>query len=110
YSPRPGTAASRLVDPLPKAERTARAARLRGLAESKRRAFQKELCALPRLTVLMENNDRGQGVCEYYAACQVEMPQDAPAFRPGTLVVARPQGVVDGRIVVRVSGVAEAGE
>lgn len=101
YSPRPGTAASRLADPLPKAERTARAARLRALAESKRHAFQEHLCALSQLTVLVENNDKGQGVCEYYAACQVALPQDAQALRPGTLVVARPQGVVDGRIVVR---------
>ncbi len=105
FSPRPGTAASRLPDPLSKAERTARAARLRGLAESKKRAFQKELATLPRLTVLVENNDRGQGVCEYYAACQVEMPQDAQALRPGTLVAVQPQGVADGRIVVRVAPV-----
>jgi len=105
FSPRPGTAASRLPDPLPKAERTARAARLRALAESKKRAFQKELATLPRLTVLVENNARGQGVCEYYAACQVEMPQEAQALRPGTLVAVRPQGVAEGRIVVRVAPV-----
>jgi len=107
YSPRPGTAASRLTDPLPKAERTARAGRLRNLAESKKRAFQKELCALPRLTVLVENSGSGQGVCEYYAACQVEAPQGAQAPRRGSLVVVRPQGEAAGRIVGVPAGAAE---
>jgi tRNA A37 methylthiotransferase MiaB len=94
FSPRPGTPAAQWPDLLPKAERTARAARLRGLAESKKRAFQKELAALPRLTVLVENAETGQGVCEYYAACEVR----GPGLRAGALAAMRPEGVHGGKI------------
>lgn len=109
YSPRPGTAAAQLPDALPKAERTARAARLRSLAESKKRAFLKVLAAQPELTVLVEGHSeidadcrpdqrqpgQGAGVCEYYAPCVVR-GQD---LRPGSLVRLRPEGVEAGRIV-----------
>jgi len=94
FSPRPGTPAATLPDLLPKAERTARAARLRELAEAKKSAFRQRLATLPKLTVLVENTRTGQGVCEYYAACQVE----AKGLRPGSLVVMAPRGVVNGRI------------
>jgi len=99
YSPRPGTAAVRLPDTLPKAERTARAARLRDLAQSKKRGFQEELAGLPRLMVLLENAGVGQGVCEYYAACHVQGLREEAGMRPGALVPLRPQGIADGRIV-----------
>ncbi|OIO05626.1 MAG: hypothetical protein AUJ49_01055 [Desulfovibrionaceae bacterium CG1_02_65_16] len=99
YSPRPGTPAASLPDPLPKVERTARAARLRALAESKKRAFQNELAALPGLTVLVENAETGQGVCEYYAACQVRPAAGGAGLRAGALMRMRPRGVVQGRVV-----------
>lgn len=95
FSPRPGTAAARLPDPLPKAERTARAARLRGLAEGKKRSFLKELAMLQKLTVLVENTQNGHGVCEFYAPCAVQ----GGNLRAGGLVALRPQGVEDGRVV-----------
>lgn len=94
YSPRPGTPAADWPDALPKAERTARAARLRGLAESRKRAFLKSLAELPELTVLVETGE-GNGVCEYYAQCQVR----GQGLRPGSLVRMRPEGVEDGRLV-----------
>jgi len=96
YSPRPGTAAAKLSDPLPKAARTARAARLRELAETRRDAFLRELAGLERLDVLLEYSGHGQGVCEYYAPCQVLGECSA---RPGSLVGVRPQGVEAGRVV-----------
>lgn len=99
FSPRPGTAAVRLADPLPKAERTARAARLRGLAETKKGAFLKELALLPELTVLVENAQSGHGVCEFYAPCAVQSEN----LRAGGLAPMRPQGVENGRV----AGVAE---
>lgn len=96
FSPRPGTAAADWPDLLPKAERTARAARLRGLAEAKKRAFQKELAGLSGLRVLIEgvDGDSGQGVSEYYASCRVR----GAGLRPGALVAMRPEGVSGGRI------------
>jgi len=102
YSPRPGTAAAKLPDTLLKAERTARAARLRELAESKKRGFQEELAGLPRLMVLLENAGVGQGVCEYYAACHVQGLE--AELRPGSLVPLLPQGLADGRIVGTLAG------
>ncbi len=104
YSPRPGTAAAKLADTLPKAERTARAARLRELAEAKKRAFQEDLAALPRLMVLLENAGAGQGVCEYYTACHVQGLHGRAGMRPGTLVPLRPQGIANGRIVGTLAG------
>lgn len=99
FSPRPGTAAVKLPDPLLKVERTARAARLRDLAESKKRAFQQELCGLPQLTVLVENAKTGLGVCEFYSSCLVQGQAGGPALRRGSLVVLRPEGVVNGKVV-----------
>ncbi|MHC1751347.1 MiaB/RimO family radical SAM methylthiotransferase [Humidesulfovibrio sp.] len=96
YSPRPGTAAAKFSDPLPKAARTARAARLRELAEVRRTAFMQELTGLERLDVLLEHSGQGQGVCQYYAPCQVLGECSA---RPGSMVSIRPQGVEAGRVV-----------
>lgn len=98
FSPRPGTVAADWPDALPKAERTARAARLRGLAEARKRAFRKELAALPRLTVLIENTGTGQGTCEFYAPCVVA----GGGLRPGGLVAVRPEGLEAGRLQCRV--------
>lgn len=100
FSSRPGTAAARLPDPLPKLERTARAARLRAMAEAKTRAFQKELCALPQLTVLIENAESGQGVCEFYTPCLVRGQE----LRRGSLVALRPEGVADDKVVGAFAG------
>ncbi len=101
FSPRPGTVAAGWPDHLPKAERTARAARLRGLAESRKRAFGKELAALPELTVLIEGagGETGHGVCEFYAACEVRGEVPGALFAPGSLVRLRPRGMAGGKIV-----------
>ncbi len=98
FSPRPGTAAADWPDALPKAERTSRAARLRGLAEAKKRAFRRELAALPRLTVLIENAETGAGTCEFYAPCVVA----GPGLKPGGLAAARPEGLEAGTLLCRV--------
>ena len=96
YSTRPGTPAADWPDALPKAERTARAARLRSLAESRNSAFLKALAGLPQLKVLVEKTGRkGHGVCEFYAPCQVR----GQGVRPGSLVAMRPEGVENGRVV-----------
>ena len=108
YSPRPGTPAALLPDALPAAERTARAARLRGLAEARRRAFAKSLARLPELTVLVESMDNAQagtvvsGVCEFYASCEISVGDLAPRSPTrGSLVVMRPEGVAGGRVMGR---------
>lgn len=97
YSPRPGTPAASWPDGLQKAERTSRAARLRGLAEAKKRAFRKELSGLARLSVLVERveGEYGHGTCEFYAPCVVR----GPGLRPGMLAAMRPEGLAEGRIV-----------
>lgn len=107
YSPRPGTPAAHWPDALPKAERTARAARLRALSESRKRAFLKTLATLPQLTVLVEKTTcrsggaESIGVCEFYAPCLVrgERLLRGDDLRRGSLVRMRPEGVEGGRIV-----------
>jgi len=100
FSPRPGTPAADWPDALPKAERTSRAARLRGLAEAKKRAFRKDLAGLPRLAVLLESADAegGQGTCEFYAPCVVRGA--VPGV--GGLVGVRPEGLEGGKVLCRV--------
>jgi len=77
-----------------KAERTSRAASLRGIAEAKKRAFAKALVGLPQLVVLVEKAEGGQGagVCEYYAPCLVR----GQGLRRGMLVAMRPERLVGG--------------
>ncbi|MDP3426910.1 MAG: MiaB/RimO family radical SAM methylthiotransferase [Humidesulfovibrio sp.] len=106
YSSRPGTPAASWPDTLLKAERTARAARLRALSESRKRAFLKVLAAQPQLTVLVEKatcksgGGEGLGVCEFYAPCLLrgEALLRESLVR-GSLVRMRPEGVEAGRIV-----------
>lgn len=102
FSPRPGTPAAKLPDPLLKVERTARAARLRQLAESKKRAFQDELARLPRLRVLIEGvgGGQGHGVCEFYTPCVVR----GEGLAKGALVPLRPAGLREGKIVGELAG------
>ncbi|MBU1039661.1 MAG: MiaB/RimO family radical SAM methylthiotransferase [Proteobacteria bacterium] len=101
YSPRPGTPAANWPDTLLKAERTSRAARLRAMSESRKRAFLKTLTTQPQLTVLVEKatcksgGGAGLGVCEFYAPCLLR----GDALRRGSLVRMRPEGVEGGRIV-----------
>jgi MiaB/RimO family radical SAM methylthiotransferase len=94
YSPRPGTPAAEWPDTLLKAERTSRAASLRGIAEAKKRAFAKTRVGLPQLVVLVEKAEGGQGagVCEYYAPCLVR----GQGLRRGMLVAMRPERLVGG--------------
>ena len=114
YSPRPGTPAANWPDTQLKAERTARAARLRALSESRKRAFLKVLAAQPELTVLVEKTTcksgggEGLGVCEFYAPCLLRGEGLLrESLVRGSLVRMRPEGVEGGRIVgsvVKVEG------
>lgn len=96
YSPRPGTPAADWPDTLTKAQRTARAATLRGLAEARKRAFARELSGLADLAVLVEKVEGGvgQGVCEFYASCLVS----GEGLAVGSLVRMRPTGLEGGKI------------
>ncbi|WP_243547117.1 MiaB/RimO family radical SAM methylthiotransferase [Pseudodesulfovibrio tunisiensis] len=90
YSIRPGTAAARMDGQLEKAVKKERAARLRALVREKKKRFIKRLLDLPHLDVLMQDNE-GQGVSEFYAACRLtEVPDWA---RPRDLVRVRPVGL-----------------
>jgi MiaB/RimO family radical SAM methylthiotransferase len=101
YSARPGTPAASFPDQVPGPERAARAARLRGLAEARKRAFAKTLLARPALTMVVEEGGEGagaSGVCEFYASCHLLPGQPEPPRRSLALVrplAARPDGGVD---------------
>lgn len=97
YSERPGTKAADLPNPVDVPERKARAARLRELVNSKKRAFLESLLNLPYLDVLVQD-DKGKGVCEYYAACRFTVLPEG--LEPRTLVRARPVRIEKGVVLV----------
>lgn len=99
YSRRPGTPAARLRGQVPKPLRAERAARLRELAEAKRRAFIQRLAALPRLQVLLETSAPAGGRCEYYVPCRLE--QAAPPGASRCIIPAAPVATVDDVLIVR---------
>lgn len=97
YSERPGTRAATMGNVVDVPVRKERAARLRGVVNRKKRAFQERLLGLPSLDVLVQDA-KGRGVNEYYAACRFTEMHAAPMRR--SLVRARPVRVEKGVIVV----------
>lgn len=87
YSERPGTKALELADSVDVPVRKERAARLRSLINGKKTAFLDKLLTVESLNVLQQD-DSGRGVSEYYAACRFTKTLDGAA--PRSLVRARP--------------------
>jgi tRNA A37 methylthiotransferase MiaB len=101
YSPRPGTAAATMPDSLDPAEKKERAARLRALAASKRRAFVRHVAGLDRVDVLVQDA-QGNGVCQYYASCRLVSESGASHTRRiRKLVPGRPVGLERGVVLVQ---------
>lgn len=98
YSRRPGTPAARMPAQVAKPLRAERAARLRELAEAKRRAFIQRLAALPRLQVLLETSAPAGGRCEYYVPCRLERP--APPGASRSIIPAAPVAMTDDALLV----------
>lgn len=97
YSERPGTKAIELDGTVPVPVRKERAARLRGLVNTKKQTFQQGLLDLDHLNVLVQD-DKGKGVSEYYAACRfTELP---PNVSPRSLIKAKPVGLEKNTILV----------
>ncbi|SDB30292.1 radical SAM methylthiotransferase, MiaB/RimO family [Desulfonatronum thiosulfatophilum] len=88
FSPRPGTPAAERTDPVPENVRHGRAKVLRGLADQKRRQFWSDLVQREELTMVVEGDDPGQGMCEYYVPCRLE--SDAPGGAVRELLRVRP--------------------
>jgi len=106
YSERPGTRAADMAGQVPVPVRKERAARLRALVARRRRAFRERLAGLPRLDVLVQD-EQGSGVCEFYAGCRLtRLPG---GVGPQSLVSARPVGIERGVILVEAL-VASGGE
>ncbi len=97
YSERPDTKALELDGAVPVPVRKERAARLRGLVNEKKQAFQERLLDLDHLDVLVQDA-KGRGVAEYYAACRfTKFPE---GVEPKALVRAKPVGQEKGVILV----------
>ncbi len=88
YSRRPGTSAARMPGQVAKPLRAERAAKLRELAESKRRSYALRLADLPRLQVLLESSVPAGGRCEYYVPCRLEHP--LPHVPVRSIIVTKP--------------------
>jgi len=93
YSRRPGTRAAAMPDQVPHADKKARAAVLRALADEKRKAFAQGLAGLPELTVAVLGD--GRGLTEHYAHCRLSGDD---ALRPGVLAQAAPMATRSGRL------------
>jgi tRNA A37 methylthiotransferase MiaB len=114
YSRRPGTAADRFADQVPHKEKLERAARLRALADRKRRDFLQSQLALPRMLLAPDaradgthadrNGGLPHGVNEYYAACRLRPAPGAPPTQNGQqgngLLPVRPVAALDKELLV----------
>lgn len=87
YSERPGTRAVELPGSVEVPVRKERAARLRSLINEKKSAFLKRLLEMEHLNILQQD-DSGRGVSEYYAACRLTKVLDGATSR--SLVRAKP--------------------
>ncbi len=103
FSARPGTVAAGLPDQVGKAERQSRAARVRTLVETKRRAFWEASLREKNLLIALDSNDnaenvRGQhGVDACYVPCRLSVPLRGAGH---TLVPVRPLRVERGGLIV----------
>lgn len=93
YSERPGTPAERMPV-VTKAERQARARRLRGLGSERLEAYLQDQLGQ---TVSVLEEDSGRGFSAHYAPVQILDPD-----LPGRLTEATVTGVRDGRLLARV--------
>lgn len=103
YSRRPGTRAAAMEGQLPHAVKKERAARLRAVIAAKKEAFLTQCAALPSVTVALESVTRGRGVNEFYVDCIFAA---SPAVPARSLVRAVPEGIKDGKLIVRPEGYA----
>jgi tRNA A37 methylthiotransferase MiaB len=96
YSERPGTRAADMPGQVAVPVRKERAARLRALVARRKRAFRDRLLGLPRLDVLVQD-EQGNGVSEFYAGCRLtRLPE---GIGPRALVRARPTGIERGIVM-----------
>jgi len=98
YSRRPGTAAATRADQTPRPLRKERAALLRREASLLEHDFTAELTCLPRLTMAVERQTPGIGVCEYYT--EVRLEGSSPIL-PGGLLEVRPAGIADFAVLAK---------
>jgi threonylcarbamoyladenosine tRNA methylthiotransferase MtaB len=102
YSPRPGTAAERLRDPVAPRLARARAAELRTLGEAKASAHRRARAGGTADVVAIGAGERRSGLTEDYL--EVSVPPDAPARFEATLVARDGSLVAEARVAAGARG------
>ncbi|MBM3998553.1 MAG: tRNA (N(6)-L-threonylcarbamoyladenosine(37)-C(2))-methylthiotransferase MtaB [Planctomycetes bacterium] len=102
FSPRKGTAAAAMDDPVPPAKRKERVDRLAGLERDLREAYLRALVG-SRLQVLVETPTRGRGaIAARGTACRyVPVELLGEPLEVGSLVSVQSTASIDGRLVAR---------
>ena len=94
FSARPGTKAASFPHAVPKPVRSKRAAILREIVEKKKQAFLQLLLAQAQpLHMILESQESGLGVCEYYVECRLLQipPKATPEAKPEATPEAKPK-------------------
>jgi threonylcarbamoyladenosine tRNA methylthiotransferase MtaB len=102
YSPRPGTAAERLRDPVAPRLARARASELRTLGEAKASAHRRARAGGTADVVAIGAGERRSGLTEDYL--EVSVPPDAPARFDATLVARDGSLVAEARVAAGARG------
>jgi threonylcarbamoyladenosine tRNA methylthiotransferase MtaB len=102
YSPRPGTAAERLRDPVAPRLARARATELRALGEAKASAHRLARAGGTADVVAIGAGERRSGLTEDYL--EVSVPPDAPARFDATLVARDGSLVAEARVAAGARG------
>lgn len=98
YSARPGTKAADMDHQVDMGVRKARAAELRKLVRRKKQAFLAGVAKQDRLHMVLQD-EKGKGVCEYYAQCLLRGGSNL-VERGGELISVRPVEVAEKGLVV----------
>ena len=89
YSPRPGTAAAVMPDPVPDAARSRRSRRLRDLSHAKAAAFRAAQVGAEGLAVVQRRRDRGTGALVALTDNYIEVLVDGPDACLGRAIAVR---------------------
>ncbi len=89
YSPRPGTPAARYENQVSPQEKKHRSMELRSLFKRKKQNFILSLLEHKKLTLAVEDEKQGVGMCEYYVICKTKEGFSLPSPK-GRLLEVRP--------------------
>jgi len=101
YSPRPNTPAATLKNQVSRREKRDRSMLLRGLFMEKKKKFISLISHKKALDVVVEDEDGGIGMCQYYLICK-NIDGGFRGKKKGRLITAYPVEARDAHIMVKI--------